>query len=61
MSKKENKQPTKTGDIMFTVKFEDGSTVKLTAAQVSELKDKRRWDVLDSKNVVIMRKVYRGI
>jgi len=57
----DKKQFTKAADIQFTVKFEDGASVKLTVQQIADLKDKRKYDVLDHRGVVIMRKVYRGI
>lgn len=48
-------------DITFTVKFEDGKMVKMTAQQIDKLRDARRYKVLNSQNVVIFRKIYRGI
>lgn len=57
----DKKQFTRVGDITFTVKFEDGASVKMTAQQIADLKDKRKYDILDSRGVVIMRKVFRGI
>ena len=51
----------KVSDIMFTVKFEDGKVVKMTADQLAKLRDQRRYEVLDSRGNVILRKTFRGI
>lgn len=55
------KEMTKVADIVFTVKFEDGNTAKMTAAEVTKLQDKRRYDVLDSHGMVIFKKTFRGL
>lgn len=51
---------TKLADIKFTVKFEDGKQISMTAQQIDKLKDRRRYEVLDSRGKVIMKKSYRG-
>lgn len=51
---------TKLSDIKFTVKFEDGTKKQMTPKEIGEMKDKRKWDVLDSKGVVILKKGFRG-
>lgn len=51
----------KVGDITFTVKFEDGRTVKMTADQIAKLRDARKYEVLDSRGLVILRKTYKGL
>ncbi len=54
-------QAMKKPDPTFIVKFEDGKTYQMTAEQVNKLKDRRKWEVVDPKGVVILRKTYRGI
>lgn len=56
-----SKKPVRDEDILFTVKFEDGSTVKMTARQIADMKERRRYDILNSRGVIIMKKVYRGV
>ncbi len=51
----------KAADILFTVKFEDGKKVQMTAEQIAKLRDARRWEVMGHRGEVIARKIYRGL
>jgi hypothetical protein len=54
-------KPVKTADIVFTIKFEDGTTAKMTAAQIAQMKEKRRYEVVDPRGNVIFKKTFRGL
>lgn len=56
---KKNNEPKQ--DITFTVKFEDGSTKKMTAEQIAEMREPRRYEVINGQNETIIKKSYRGI
>lgn len=46
--------------ITFVVKFEDGKTTRMTAQQIAELRDIRRYEVLGHDGKPILTKTYRG-
>ncbi len=48
-------------EILFVVKFEDGQKAMMTTAQIAQLKDRRKYEVLDARGKVILRKTFRGI
>lgn len=51
----------KAGDIILTVKFEDGKKVTMTAAQIAKLRDPRKYEVLDPRGRVVFKKSFRGL
>lgn len=44
----------------FLVTFSDGKTMKLTAAQIAKLEDRRKYTVSGHGGEPILRKVFKG-
>ena len=47
-------------EILFKVRFEDKTEKMLTAREIDNLNDKRRWVVLDKSGKVILAKRFKG-